>query len=133
MEEVSMDEIPMRNSGVKSGSFHPGSGVKGGVGHDLEDEHEQEIYVLVFRKTYLKKKLLEEFEVGSNNKSFSNYFILRLKEIEIKFPTKWQFCSMYNVFDTMGYLNSWFELQNKPTSQNDRSSKEADYQRKRII
>jgi len=35
MEEISIDEIPMRNSGLKSGSFHPGSGLKG---HEAEEE-----------------------------------------------------------------------------------------------
>lgn len=64
---------------------------------DASETTSKNLYVVLFRKKYLKKELLREFEIKGKEKNFSNVLIARIQEIKFKFNTIKAFCSVLNV------------------------------------
>lgn len=48
-------------------------------------DSDSEIFLLLFRKQYRNKDLLKVFDIQGDKKKFSNVFMIRIKEINIKF------------------------------------------------
>ena len=89
---------------------------------------DSEIFLLLFRKQYRNKDLLKVFDIQGDKKKFSNVFMIRIKEINIKFNSLDSLVNVSSVYFSFKYIAKILEVMEKKF-QNQQQQQQANQKR----